>query len=76
MSGNAIRGSLPNIDSVSKSLEVLYLNDNTLGGDIPKAVQRHEFRKLDLANNKFVGSIDQMANVSKSTYEGKRITCL
>ena len=67
LSGNGIRGSIPNIVNItSPKLMDLVLSHNRLTSTIPLAVQRHKWSDLDLSFNKLTGYLDDRI----SSFEG------
>jgi Leucine-rich repeat (LRR) protein len=57
LSGNGLTGSLPHDLVVSRSLFNLALSYNSLTGSIPAAIQKQTWRSLDLAYNRFSGTL-------------------
>ena len=67
LSGNQLKGSLPGNLVISKSLKKLSLSHNYLSGEIPTAVLKHPWIKLDLSYNKFNGTLNILDGFRPST---------
>jgi Leucine-rich repeat (LRR) protein len=59
ISGNSIRGKLPEGLNMSKTLTDLTLSYNQLKGPIPIEFQSHKWKNFDLAHNKLSGVVDE-----------------
>ena len=57
MSGNGIRGKLPDIGMITPSLTDVTLSHNQLTGSISHIYQNHRWKHLDLSFNKFTGKL-------------------